>query len=355
MVFRIGDRDPATGLYYVIWPDDSSTLNGVKIFNAAHQAGDVVRVTRRSDGMMMLDGVKAIEVPTTDQSISVKELGKPPEGYLNGQIWNTEDVTLPVVTVNFAPGSPTSLAVGGGSFVVRIAIDRPQRRDLSVKCELTGTAPASDYSYVGLDATSKIAIISAGALFKDVTITPIANTPQANETIILKALLLSTYRIGANNIATATITGVVVKPTVTMVFAPGSLTTIPLAGGFATFRISLTSAQPSNFTVLASLVRLLLTANGPLVPTITGITGAITYDSITSNTYNISVVVPAGQTFFDIRVAYPAAISSGTGTPGTTVRATMRGVIRASAANYNIVTGLPGTALLNTTQETGAT
>jgi hypothetical protein len=101
MVFRIGDRDPATGLYYVIWPDDSSTLNGVKIFNAAHQAGDVVRMTRRSDGMMMLDGAKAVEVPSADRSISVKELGKPPEGYLNGQIWNTESpIDGKILTIN---------------------------------------------------------------------------------------------------------------------------------------------------------------------------------------------------------------------------------------------------------------
>jgi hypothetical protein len=104
MVLRIGDRDPATGLYYVIWPDGSSTLNGVKIFNAAHQAGDVVRVTRRSDGLLMLDGAKAVEVATADKSISVKELGKPPEGYLNGQIWNTEEKSKPqVIIIKFAP------------------------------------------------------------------------------------------------------------------------------------------------------------------------------------------------------------------------------------------------------------
>jgi hypothetical protein len=52
--FRIGDRDPQTGLYEVIYPDGSQTLNGMKIFNAAHQVGDVVRATRRSDGMLLL-------------------------------------------------------------------------------------------------------------------------------------------------------------------------------------------------------------------------------------------------------------------------------------------------------------
>jgi hypothetical protein len=61
MIFRIGERDPATGLFFVILPDGSQKLNGMKIFNAAHQTGDVVLATQRSDGVMILDSAKAEE------------------------------------------------------------------------------------------------------------------------------------------------------------------------------------------------------------------------------------------------------------------------------------------------------
>jgi hypothetical protein len=205
MQYRIGDRDPATGLYAVIWPDGSSTLNGLKIFNAAHQSGDVVLATQRSDGMLILDSAKAVE--SVSEIGKLGKFGEQPIGYLHGQVWNSEDnMILPVVSVKFAPGSPTSLAPNAGNFVVRIEIERPQPRDLPVKCELTGTAPSGDYSYTGLD-TDKIAIIPAGLLFKDVTIAPTTNTPQVNETIVVKALSLSTYLIGSDNLAIATISG----------------------------------------------------------------------------------------------------------------------------------------------------
>jgi hypothetical protein len=207
MQFRIGDRDPVSGLYDVIYPDGSHTRNGIKIFNSAHEFGDVVLATQRSDGMMILDGVKATLTEVVTNSFSLGGFGEKPVGYLAGQVFNNEDeVILPVVSVKFAPGSPTSLAPNAGSFVVRISIDRPQRKDLKIKCELTGTAPVADYTYVGLDV-DKFAIVPAGLLFKDVTITPISNTTTTttNETVVIKALILSIYRIGADNIATAII------------------------------------------------------------------------------------------------------------------------------------------------------
>jgi hypothetical protein len=84
--FRIGERDGQTGLYQVIWPDGSLTLNGMKIFNSEHRVGDVVQATRRSDGMMILDG------PKGGRSVSVAELtgGRGRAGYLNGQVFNDE-------------------------------------------------------------------------------------------------------------------------------------------------------------------------------------------------------------------------------------------------------------------------
>jgi hypothetical protein len=159
--------------------------------------------TQRSDGMLILDSAKAVE--SVSEIGKLGKFGEQPIGYLHGQVFNNEDeVILPTVSVKFAPSSPTSLAPNAGSFVVRISIDRPQRKDLTVKCELTGTAPSADYTYAGLDA-DKFATIPAGLLIKDLTFTPISNTTTTNETVIIKALALSIYRIGADNIATAII------------------------------------------------------------------------------------------------------------------------------------------------------
>jgi hypothetical protein len=93
MQFRIGERDPRTGLYAVIWPDGSTTLNGQKVFNSAHEVGDLVLATRRSDGMMILDAAKAFDGSNgeIDREIGVKEFGNKPVGYLNGQVFNNEN------------------------------------------------------------------------------------------------------------------------------------------------------------------------------------------------------------------------------------------------------------------------
>jgi hypothetical protein len=110
MQFRIGDRDPETGLYNVIWPDGSSTLNGIKIYNAAHETGDVVLATQRSDGMMILDSAKAVDIDSltnsaiglgampqsssTQGSIGSANSVQSPignyKGYLGGQLFNDE-------------------------------------------------------------------------------------------------------------------------------------------------------------------------------------------------------------------------------------------------------------------------
>lgn len=88
MQFRIGDRDPVTGLYYVIWPDDSTTLNGIKNFNSASKPGDLVQATRRSDGLIVLDGPKAVDEPV---GLFGAIPGSKPDGYLRGQIWNDDE------------------------------------------------------------------------------------------------------------------------------------------------------------------------------------------------------------------------------------------------------------------------
>jgi hypothetical protein len=202
MQYRIGDRDPVTGLYTVIWPDGSKTLNGLKVFNAAHQSGDPVLAMQRSDGLMILDSVKAVE--------SVLEIGKlrgfgeQPIGYLAGQVWNNEDeIVLPVISVEFAPGSPTSLAPNIGDFVVRISVDRPQSKDLIIKLQFTGTAAINHYNTTGLDANQS-AILPAGAVFYDFFITPL-QTQGFDETIVLTIQSDSSYTVGSPNSVTGTI------------------------------------------------------------------------------------------------------------------------------------------------------
>ncbi len=251
MQFRIGDRDPATGLYYVIWPDGSKLLNGMKIFNAAHQVGDVVLATRRSDGMMILDSAKAVDT-SPDANLTIESFGDRPIGYLNGQIFNNEDeIKLSVVSVEFAPGSPTELEPGAGDFTVRISIPRAERKNLRVKCELAGTALGGDYSVIGLDGDS-IAIILAGQLFFDVVITPNQNSSGADETIIFKLLADRVYRLGENDSVTAT-TLASAPISLSISFAPSNPGVAIKRGGSFVVRISANQVVEQDLLVFFAL------------------------------------------------------------------------------------------------------
>jgi hypothetical protein len=106
MQFRIGSRDPITGLYNVIYPDGSSTPNGIKIYNAAHRIGDPVNATRRSDGMIILDNPVAAD----PSSLSVSAAGNQ-AGYLNGQVFNGEDEAA-ILDVFIAKFRPLDLGTG---------------------------------------------------------------------------------------------------------------------------------------------------------------------------------------------------------------------------------------------------
>jgi hypothetical protein len=55
-MFRIGDRDPATGMYWVIGPDGAIAGLGRKLFDEKVQAGDKVTAKPRSDGTWLLLG-----------------------------------------------------------------------------------------------------------------------------------------------------------------------------------------------------------------------------------------------------------------------------------------------------------
>jgi hypothetical protein len=136
--FRIGDRDPVTGLYNVIYPDGSTTRNGLKIFNAAHQTGDLVLATQRSDGMMILDAAKAIDISSgeIDREIGVKEFGSKPVGYLAGQVFNNEEEEIPTLELK----ASIATVYKGDFTIITILFNRPIGRETRVYPVLTGTA-----------------------------------------------------------------------------------------------------------------------------------------------------------------------------------------------------------------------
>ena len=290
MQFRIGDRDPVTGLYNVIWPDGSSTLNGVKIFNAAHAVGDVVLATQRSDGMMILDSAKAVSVSTTiTNDFGLVKFGEKPTGYLAGQVFNNEDEPiLPIVSVEFAPGSPTELAPGNGLFTIRIATSRAQNRDLRVLCEFTGTASSNEYTINGINdsvAGERAIIILAGQQFIDITIEPTTgNQPVADETIIISLATNANYRLGYSFV-TATIK--LPPTTVSLIFDGSTIQNISTASYIVRAELS----NIVNFNVLVQC-----DLSGTLSPANINVIGASVSGSI------LSINIPAGQLFTEFIV-----------------------------------------------------
>lgn len=195
MQYRIGDRDPETGLYYVIHPDGSQLLNGIKIFNAAHEIGDPILATRRSDGMMILDSAKAVDSPLPSSDLRVGEFGAKPIGYLQGQVFNNEDEEiLPIVTITLAPKSPLDSKPKSLSFynpisaIVRFSVDRPYRKDLSIDISLLDNdILLSDFennlqlSAYG-DLTHAKVKLSANLNYVDVNFTPARNSSEYKKT-----------------------------------------------------------------------------------------------------------------------------------------------------------------------------
>jgi hypothetical protein len=201
--FRIGDRDPVTGLYDVIWPDGSFTRNGMKVFNSEHQFGDVVMGTRRSDGMMILDGLMSNHnVMVNNEVLGVQGFGDRSIGYLHGQTWNDDDeVFLPTVSIAFAPGSPTSLKRGQGSFTIRILLEPIQPRDLKFRIALSGVAEYLVHYTMSVDPTEDI-IIPSGSEYREIFITPINNGLYEiiSNDIIIAIQPSRLYKIGADKV-----------------------------------------------------------------------------------------------------------------------------------------------------------
>lgn len=61
---QIGDRDPLTGRYEVIYPDGGANPNGVKVTNAWLKPGDVVLLSPRTDGVIAIESDKATSPPS---------------------------------------------------------------------------------------------------------------------------------------------------------------------------------------------------------------------------------------------------------------------------------------------------
>lgn len=219
MEFRIGDRDPVTGLYDVIYPDGGVTRNGMKVFNAEHQFGDVVLATERSDGLMILDGVVAVDVPTPIVSATLSPLrwrslslgrggdfsgafaggggdGGGGVGYLNGQVFNEgEEVPIPTISIDFAPNSPTALFLGGGgSFVLRVALYRRQQKALKFRVDLSGVLAQIPSWYTLSEDLAEDVEIDAGQMYKDLAIVLDGPPVQAASSLALIATLAESTR-----------------------------------------------------------------------------------------------------------------------------------------------------------------
>lgn len=54
LVYRIGDRDPVTGKYTMIFPDGSKAVGAEKLYSAESQPGDRVLAQKRTDGVWLL-------------------------------------------------------------------------------------------------------------------------------------------------------------------------------------------------------------------------------------------------------------------------------------------------------------
>ncbi len=186
MQFRIGDRDPKTGLYNVIWPDGSQTLNGIKIFNSAHQSGDPVLATQRSDGMLILDSKTAI-IP---EVVIGNPLAPEPDGYLFGQVFNKpgEDLLLLYLQIGtlsngasdpvFAPYQTTASVRQDENeqllFAFILRNDRPTPKDLLVRYQIGGTAQETQDYTIAESAGSLT--LPGGQYYHYIYVTPV-DTP----------------------------------------------------------------------------------------------------------------------------------------------------------------------------------
>jgi hypothetical protein len=146
MQFRIGSRDPITGLYNVIYPDGSSTPNGIKIYNSAHRIGDPVSATKRGDGMIILDNPKAAD----PSSLTVSAAGNR-DGYLNGQVFNgdEEDAVSDVLIFRYVPKNDST---GNHLMYPKLYCSNTRREEITIDTVLAEQVQQYNPGLIYLDA-----------------------------------------------------------------------------------------------------------------------------------------------------------------------------------------------------------
>lgn len=107
LTYRIGDRDPATGKYEMIYPDGSKATGAEKLYSAASTPGDRVLAQQRTDGTWLLS-----EAGASRRRKTAAPSAMPPRVRKRSQVW---------VLYEFEGG----LWVGGHQAVPERIGDRP--------------------------------------------------------------------------------------------------------------------------------------------------------------------------------------------------------------------------------------
>jgi hypothetical protein len=304
MQFRIGDRDPATGLYNVIHPDGSETLNGIKIFNAEHQTGDVVRMTRRSDGMLILEGVKAIEAETLSKEIEIEKFGEQPNGYLFGQVFNVDEEIRSLLTLTLETVF-TEIIRGCAIFNLKVTLDRAVAREIKFKLAYTGTA-ANPLDYeIGWDGdvvdTDAEITIAAGATSVNGAISPERILSQSDKSLIVS--IIPTAKIRAIGSLALTILRRKFRYTISSAFSIGRNANGVIYGPLQTVEVT---AVEDDITLAAyesawqAAIQVVFPNINP--PTLTRLTGYVSSVQGGANFY--STVDNVTQGSFDAYFAY---------------------------------------------------
>lgn len=148
----------------------------------------------------------------------------------------------PNVNVSVSPSAVNEDAVGSLTYTFTRSIVTAS--PLTVNFSTGGTAVANDYA---MSAVSNVQI-PANSASVNVTVTPIADTTdEPNETVVLTVTTGANYNVGAQNVATGTITDDDGTPTIqiTSVTAPE-----PSSGSTSfVFTVSLTNPSSSQITV----------------------------------------------------------------------------------------------------------
>lgn len=149
----------------------------------------------------------------------------------------------PIVTMGFAPGSPTGVNPGNDLIYMRVTFDRVWDVDIPINFEISGTAPTSDYDIFNMDEYgSTVSTMLAGDTYFDLIIRAYQNSTQANETIDIKAIAGTGYLVGTPNLTTGTIFSIAAY-IASIDYAPN--TPHFVVGGSGTLQVRITLDRPT--------------------------------------------------------------------------------------------------------------